>query len=128
LDTPREYSFIPVDIYLPAQIKHDTIIVIESAYLISREKSMLIAPIKTAGQALQELLNQKSLSQRAAATKLGITQPMLNKLIRGQLKITPTLAVRIETYIGGNAEQWIYSQAAFDLAKERSKTDAEVAA
>jgi antitoxin HigA-1 len=80
--------------------------------------------LKTPGDLLRELINEKGLSVQAAAEKLGVAKSLLFTIFKGSARITPNMAVRIERDLGSNAELLISYQSMFDIMKAR----AEVAA
>ena len=72
------------------------------------------------GETLREdILPTLGLSVTAAAVALGVTRAMLSNILHGHAAITPTMALRIERWLGvengGRAQVWLAQQAAYDL-------------
>jgi addiction module HigA family antidote len=56
-----------------------------------------------------------------AARRLGVTRQQLYKVVKGQSAISPEMAYRLEVGLGSTAAAWLRMQAAYDLAKVRSR-------
>ena len=58
-----------------------------------------------------------------AASQLGIDRTTLSKVLDGRAAISPTMALRIERWLGrdhgGAAEVWLAQQSAYDLWQAR---------
>jgi addiction module HigA family antidote len=76
--------------------------------------------IRHPGITLKEAIEKRQLSQRAVAKALGMSQPALSNMLKGQIRISPKVALRIEQHIGLSAESLLYAQTAFDLAAARA--------
>jgi antitoxin HigA-1 len=81
---------------------------------------MLNAQIKSPGVALGEIMALRGITQREAAKAIGITQPALNNILKGHIRISPKLAVKIEAHIGLSAESLLFQQVSLDLAAARA--------
>ncbi|NCV71319.1 MAG: addiction module antidote protein, HigA family, partial [Betaproteobacteria bacterium] len=59
-----------------------------------------------------------------AAAQLGVDRTTLSKVLNGRAAISPTMALRIERWLGrdhgGAAEVWLAQQAAYDLWQARA--------
>ena len=53
------------------------------------------------------------------AAELQVAAEELARVVRGAARVTPALAVAMETAGWGSAEVWMRQQAAYDLAQER---------
>ena len=49
------------------------------------------------------------------AAALGITRQSLYRVMAGEQPVTPTLALKLERFLGGDAQTWLTMQAAHDL-------------
>lgn len=74
-------------------------------------------------RALKEELEFLSLSVTQAAKALGVTRSQLYRVLSEASAISPEMALRLETVIGGTAEHWLQMQAAYDAAAVRSRAD-----
>ncbi|MFM8508758.1 MAG: HigA family addiction module antitoxin [Betaproteobacteria bacterium] len=58
-----------------------------------------------------------------AAAQLGVDRTTLSKVVNGRAAISPSMALRIERWLGrdhgGAAEVWLAQQAAYDLWQAR---------
>lgn len=68
---------------------------------------------------LRDKIETMKLSQRAAATKIGISQPRLNQILNGHYRISADMAVRIEQALGLSAESLLNSQKEEELRAAR---------
>jgi addiction module HigA family antidote len=63
-----------------------------------------------------------------AAVQLGVDRTTLSKVLNGRAAISPTMALRIERWLGrdhgGAAEVWLAQQAAYDLWQARQAVKA----
>ena len=59
-----------------------------------------------------------------AAAQLGVDRTTLSKVVNGRAAISPSMALRIERWLGrdhgGAAEVWLAQQAAYDLWQARA--------
>ena len=73
-------------------------------------------------------LEANGLTVAAAARLLGVARPTLSALVNGHAGVTPEMALRPEKAFGERAEEWLYRQARYDLARaRRSRAGLEVA-
>ncbi len=76
------------------------------------------------GETLREdVLPALSLTVTEAATQLGVTRAALSRVLNGRAAISPTMALRIEGWLGvengGGADGWLAQQTAYDLWQAR---------
>lgn len=76
------------------------------------------------GETLREdVLPALSLTVTEAATQLGVTRAALSRVLNGRAAISPTMALRIEGWLGvengGSADGWLAQQTAYDLWQAR---------
>jgi addiction module HigA family antidote len=76
------------------------------------------------GETLREdVLPALSLTVTEAAMQLGITRAALSRVLNGRAAISPTMALRIEGWLGvengGSADAWLGQQTAYDLWQAR---------
>ena len=72
------------------------------------------------GETLREdVLPALGLSVTEAAAQLGVTRAALSRVLNGRAAISPTMALRIEGWLGvengGSADAWLGQQTAYDL-------------
>lgn len=53
------------------------------------------------------------------ADRLGIARSTFNRLLNGVSNISPEMAVRLSSVLGGSAESWLTLQESYDLWKAR---------
>ena len=70
-----------------------------------------------------DILPALDLQVGEAAAQLGIDRTTLSKVVNGRAAISPSMALRIERWLGrdhgGAAEVWLAQQAAYDLWQAR---------
>ncbi len=76
------------------------------------------------GETLREdVLPALGLSVTEAAAQLGVTRAALSRVLNGRAAISPTMALRIEGWLGvengGSADAWLGQQTAYDLWQAR---------
>jgi len=64
---------------------------------------------------LEEFLNPLGISQSAFASRLGISSPRLNEIIRAKRSVTPDTALRLAKVLGMSADFWLGLQQDWDL-------------
>lgn len=68
----------------------------------------------------EDVLAQLGISVSEAAARLGISRVALSRVLHGHARISPNLAIRLETAGVGTARAWLAMQSAYDLASERA--------
>lgn len=76
------------------------------------------------GETLREdVLPALGLTVTEAAAQLGVTRAALSRVLNGRAAISPTMALRIEGWLGvengGQADAWLAQQTAYDLWQAR---------
>ena len=70
-----------------------------------------------------DILPALNLQVGEAAAHLGVDRTTLSKVVNGRASISPSMALRIERWLGrdhgGAAEVWLAQQAAYDLWQAR---------
>ena len=70
-----------------------------------------------------DILPALDLQVGEAAAQLGVDRTALSKIVNGRAAINPSMALRIERWLGrdhgGAAEVWLAQQAAYDLWQAR---------
>ena len=64
---------------------------------------------------LEEFLKPMEITQSALAEAIGVSFPRVNELINGKRGITPDTALRLERFLGVEAQFWMNLQQAWDL-------------
>ncbi len=71
-----------------------------------------------------DVLPALNLQVSEAAAQLGVDRTTLSKVLHGRAAISPSMALRIERWLGrdhgGAAEVWLAQQAAYDLWQARA--------
>lgn len=77
------------------------------------------------GETLQELLEERGMSQRELARRTGLSPKHVNKLLHGLVPLSADVAVRLERVTGTPARLWNALEAGYrsDLARIQSKRD-----
>ena len=73
------------------------------------------APTHPGEMLLEEFLKPLGITQREAATRLGISYPRINELVHAKRGVTPDTALRLEQLFGLEAQTWLNLQMAWDL-------------
>lgn len=73
------------------------------------------------GRLLADELAALDLSVAEGAGALGVSRSQLHRVISGASAVSPELALRIETVIGGGGDVWLRMQAAHDMARVRRR-------
>lgn len=78
-----------------------------------------------------DILPALNLQVGEAAAQLGVDRTTLSKVFNGRAAISPSMALRIERWLGcdqsGAAEVWLAQQAAYDLWQARAALKASKA-
>lgn len=74
---------------------------------MSEENQYLAQMAIPPGDTLQELLDDKMMSQKELALRIGCSQKHLNKVIKGTASITADFAVKLEDVLGVQASFWL---------------------
>ena len=92
------------------------------AVIISARKAAM--PVKSPphpGRLVKGAMDELDLSVATAANALGISRAQLHRVVAEESRISPELALRLETVIGSSAEAWLRLQAAYDAARIRTR-------
>ena len=80
---------------------------------------MTIADARTPGQLIAELLKERSWSNRVLAMVLGVSEPIVSKMVSDKRPIDAAMALLLEDVFGIPAERFADLQIRYDLAKAR---------
>ncbi|MCB0062036.1 MAG: HigA family addiction module antidote protein [Caldilineaceae bacterium] len=64
---------------------------------------------------LEEFLKPLPMTQRELAERIGVSYPRINELIHGKRGMTPDTALRLERFLGMEAQFWLNLQLVWDL-------------
>ncbi|MCB0108842.1 MAG: HigA family addiction module antidote protein [Caldilineaceae bacterium] len=64
---------------------------------------------------LEEFLKPLQMTQRELAERIGVSYPRINELIHGKRGMTPDTALRLERFLGMEAQFWLNLQLVWDL-------------
>lgn len=70
-------------------------------------------------------LEPYGISGRELATKLDVVPSTLSRLLKGNSRITPEMALRLAKSLGRTPESWLAMQDAYDLWQARQNMDLE---
>lgn len=65
------------------------------------------------GVTIKELLEDRGMSQKEFAARMGLSQKHVSKLIHGAVQLTPQMAVNLEMVLGAPAKFWINLEAIY---------------
>ena len=68
-----------------------------------RSRSYIATP---PGATIKEQLNDREMSQKEFAARMDMSEKHISKLINGEVKLTPEVAVRLEMVLGVPAKFW----------------------
>ena len=68
-------------------------------------------------------LEPLGLSVTEGARILGVSRQALSNLVNGHARVSTDMAVRLAKAFGSTTESWVRLQAAFDVARARSRED-----
>lgn len=81
---------------------------------------MMKKPVHPGAILREDVLTELGLSVSEAAERLGISRVTLSRVIHEHARISPNLALRLESAGVGTARAWLAMQTACDLADERA--------
>ena len=76
--------------------------------------SMRVRNLPHPGGVIFDVMEEMNMSVAAVARALGISRYRLNRVMHGEIPISPELALRFEAVIGSTAGCWLRVQAAYD--------------
>lgn len=74
------------------------------------------------GHTLQDILDEKGLSQAELARDMGRPLKTINEIIKGKSAITPETAIQLEEEGLGTADFWVRREALYRLSLARKRT------
>ncbi len=89
---------------------------------------MMKNPVHPGAILREDVLAELGLSVADAAERLGISRVTLSRVIHEHARVSPNLALRLETAGVGTARGWLAMQIARDLADERASGTPKVRA
>ena len=78
------------------------------------------------GSTIQDMLNERGMTQAMLADYLGRPRKTINEIIKGKTRITPETALQLESVLGVEAEFWLTREANYRLAQLRKSQKAWV--
>ena len=70
-------------------------------------------------------LTSLGISARTLANALGVATSSVTRILTGQARVTPEMAVRLEAVLKRSAESWLRMQDAYDLWQARESVDTD---
>ncbi len=86
-----------------------------AAHLVARRLPRYQPPTHPGEMLLEEFLVPLGISRSVFASRLGISVPRLNEIIRGKQAVTPDTALRLARVLGMSADFWLGLQQDWDL-------------
>lgn len=86
-----------------------------------RSRSYIATP---PGATIKEQLNDRGMSQKEFAARMDMSEKHISKLINGEVKLTPEVAVRLEMVLGVPAKFWDNLEAVY--REKLLKVEAEI--
>lgn len=86
-----------------------------SRALVARRLPRRRPPTRPGEMLLEEFVKPLGITQSELATRLGISFPRLNEIIRGKRSITSDTALRLARVLGMSADFWLGLQVDWDL-------------
>ena len=74
----------------------------------------------------EEFMEPTGLTAYRLAKGLGITQTHLSQILKGHVRVTAEMALRLEAFFGCSARMWLSMQNAHDLTEARRKLGSEL--
>ncbi len=68
-------------------------------------------------------LEPYNISGRTLAKRLGVASSTISRILKGQSRITPEMALRLSKVLGRSAESWLQMQDNYDLWEVRKKVN-----
>ena len=65
----------------------------------------------------------EEMTANGIADRLGVARSTFSRLLNGKSGVSPEMAVRLSTVLGGSPESWLSLQESFDLHKARQLVD-----
>ncbi len=95
-----------------------------------RSRSYIATP---PGATIKEQLNDREMSQKEFAARMDMSEKHISKLINGEVKLTPEVAVRLEMVLGVPAKFWnnleaVYREKLLKVESENTMDDDETLA
>lgn len=69
------------------------------------------------GECLKEMVEESGWSIKETAKRMNVSRTTLSRLLNGQAKISPSIALALEGIGWSNAEFWLRVQSSYDLAQ-----------
>jgi antitoxin HigA-1 len=95
---------------------------------VGRLLPRMIPPTHPGEMLLEEFLRPLGISQSAFASRLGVSFPRLNEIVRGKRAVTPDTALRLARVTGMSADFWLGLQLDWDLWHALRSTEAKAIA
>ena len=90
---------------------------------IIRVTGPMYDPPHPGGFIARTYMAELGLSARRLAAMLGVAPTTVTRVVAGNARVTPDLAVRLEKVLGRTAESWLRMQEAYDLWQARRTVD-----
>lgn len=74
-------------------------------------------------QILGDILDDRGITQKQLATRLGISEKHMSELLSGNVSFTPNMAMRLEFVLDTPADTWLKLQSNFEMINARMKME-----
>jgi len=81
--------------------------------------NLVPAELCTPGDELQDMLDDRDMSQAELARQMGKKRSYVNEIIKGRHKITPELSIQLGSALGINIDYFLRAQYDYDLTELR---------
>ncbi|MDP8208156.1 MAG: HigA family addiction module antitoxin [Candidatus Electryonea clarkiae] len=78
------------------------------------------------GQTIREMLDDRGMSQKDFALKMGIPAQMINEIIQGKKAITVTTAAQLEAVLGLPQKYWLNREGNYKAVKEQIERERSI--
>ncbi len=90
-----------------------------AGYRYARDMDIYSSDIRTPGQLIEALLNERGWNKRTLAVVLAVDEATVNRWISDKQAVNASIAISLEDVLEAPAERFLELQRAFDLAKAR---------
>lgn len=86
-----------------------------------------LPPVHPGEILLEEFMKPLDLGTTRTARRMNVPRTRVERIVRGEMGVTPDTALRLERLFGASAEFWLTIQTSYDLAVARSHADPVIA-
>lgn len=75
------------------------------------------------GEIIADILDDLNIGIRELARSLNVAPSTVQRVVSGQMSVSPEMAVKLAAVLGSTAEMWIRLQVTYSLEKAQQRTD-----